>query len=303
MPIKVTCACGQSFAAKDELAGRTVKCPKCSQPLAIPAAGAGAAMPAAATQPMPQRPAMPQQPLAAAPAAHSAGGLFDEIGISAAPAGTSPCPGCRAPMPLGAILCVQCGYNLQLGRRMETMRIGADGQVGHTSVVDSILSKAARAIQEEKEEERKKVREGIPWWGYLLMLMSLVGFLAMMMLMPQGAAVGVAGGLAVFFGAALALFAYIRLLIVAFRENPGHGLGCLLCWPYVIYFLVIKWDECSGFFFIWLGGQVLQGIGYGVLTFGATMVGDEAALPLLRDIQLAMIFWTSSFTLHSGAQQ
>src|SRR5688572_3853669 len=102
MPIKVTCACGQSFAAKDELAGRTVKCPKCSRPLAIPAAGGAAAIPAAATQPMPQQPMMPQQPLPAAPApAQAAGGLFDEIGISAAPAGTSPCPGCRAPMPVG----------------------------------------------------------------------------------------------------------------------------------------------------------------------------------------------------------
>ena len=289
MPIKVTCACGQSFAAKDELAGRTVKCPKCSRPLAIPAAGAGAAMPAAATQPMPQRPAMPQQPLAAAPAAHSAGGLFDEIGISAAPAGTTPCPGCRAPMPIGAILCVQCGYNLQLGRRMETMRIGADGQVGHTSVVDSILSKAARAIQEEKEEERKKVREGIPWWGYLLMLMSLVGFLAMMMLIPQGTAVLVAAGVLMFAGWLLCLYSGICLLIIAFKESPLQGILYLLVPFYALIFIIMRWEKCSGFFFMNLGGAAIMGAGWGVAIIGAIMVGDDSdvRLPKPREVMVA----------------
>ena len=32
MPIKVACQCGASFAAKDELAGKAVRCPKCKQP-------------------------------------------------------------------------------------------------------------------------------------------------------------------------------------------------------------------------------------------------------------------------------
>lgn len=36
MPISVTCQCGQSFRAKDDLAGKRVKCPKCGQPLTIP---------------------------------------------------------------------------------------------------------------------------------------------------------------------------------------------------------------------------------------------------------------------------
>jgi hypothetical protein len=36
MPIPVTCACGQAFRAKDELAGKRIKCPKCGQVLDIP---------------------------------------------------------------------------------------------------------------------------------------------------------------------------------------------------------------------------------------------------------------------------
>lgn len=50
MPIVVTCRCGQRFRAKDELAGKRLKCPSCGQPLTIP-------------QPRPQSPASPDDPL------------------------------------------------------------------------------------------------------------------------------------------------------------------------------------------------------------------------------------------------
>ena len=36
MPVVVTCRCGQSFRAIDELAGKQVNCPSCAQPLTIP---------------------------------------------------------------------------------------------------------------------------------------------------------------------------------------------------------------------------------------------------------------------------
>lgn len=43
MPLRVQCGkCGSPFGAKDELAGRTVKCPKCASPIAIPVAAAAA---------------------------------------------------------------------------------------------------------------------------------------------------------------------------------------------------------------------------------------------------------------------
>lgn len=51
MPITVSCTCGKAFRVKDELAGKTVRCPNCKSPLRIGAskpsgkssAGAGAA--------------------------------------------------------------------------------------------------------------------------------------------------------------------------------------------------------------------------------------------------------------------
>lgn len=36
MPIAVSCECGGKFRARDELAGRQVKCPRCGRPLTIP---------------------------------------------------------------------------------------------------------------------------------------------------------------------------------------------------------------------------------------------------------------------------
>jgi hypothetical protein len=36
MAIVITCQCGASFRARDELAGKQVACPKCGQPLAVP---------------------------------------------------------------------------------------------------------------------------------------------------------------------------------------------------------------------------------------------------------------------------
>jgi hypothetical protein len=47
--IRVTCeACGKSFGAKDELAGRKGKCPGCGEPIVVPQAGAAPAAPAPA---------------------------------------------------------------------------------------------------------------------------------------------------------------------------------------------------------------------------------------------------------------
>jgi len=287
MPIKVTCACGQSFAAKDELAGRTVKCPKCSRPLSIPAQGAASSIASAMTAPMPQQPAPTPAPAApAAPSpAHPSAGLFDEVGLSSAPTGTTPCPGCRAPIPMGAIVCVQCGYNMRLGRRMETMRIGADGSAESGSVTDMFLARAARTIEEDKEEEKKKTREGLPWWGYLLILMGLVGFMAMMMMIPQRSAIAVAGGVLMFVGWLMCIYSGVCILIVAFRESPLQGILCLLVPVYSLVFIIMRWEQCASFFFINLGGTAVICAGIGVVIVGNMIMGqpEQALLPILRE--------------------
>ncbi len=98
MPIAVQCgSCQKQFQAGDHLAGRTVKCPGCQTPLAIPG---------------PQT--TPQQPAAAS-------GLFDdEMPVHHAAYGEAEvtCPGCGVPVKPDAILCVDCGYDFRKGKQV-----------------------------------------------------------------------------------------------------------------------------------------------------------------------------------------
>lgn len=194
MPIKVQCACGKAFAAKDELAGKTVKCPACQKPLKIPggsAAAAPAAKPSAAkpaaapsgAKPAATKPAAPAKAAAPAPTA-GAGDVFDEIGLQAAAPDTRPCPGCTEPLPIAAVICIKCGYNTRIGRRMETVKVGSGGggPEGHGAVAQDLLDRAAQVMEDDAREEVKKTKEGMPWWVYLIALCILVTIGACMLM-------------------------------------------------------------------------------------------------------------------------
>jgi hypothetical protein len=180
MPIKVQCACGKAFAAKDELAGKTVKCPGCQKPIKIP----GGQAPAAQPKPVAAKQATAKPAAAAAPKAGSAkasadADLYDEVGLQAAAAGTQPCPGCSEPMPIQAVVCIKCGYNTRIGRRMETLKEQGEsggGHEGHGAVAQDLLNRAAVVMDEDAAEEKKKTKEGLPWWAYLIILLILVAF-------------------------------------------------------------------------------------------------------------------------------
>jgi hypothetical protein len=83
MPIEFACQCGKSFRAADEHAGRRAKCSQCGEVLTIPAASARTA--AMSTAPSDRR-----------------------------------CPSCQNPLSADAILCINCGFNLATGKKMNT---------------------------------------------------------------------------------------------------------------------------------------------------------------------------------------
>lgn len=58
MSIELSCACGRALRLKDELAGKTVKCPGCGSPLTVPAAEPAAESPA---EPAAEAPAEPRE--------------------------------------------------------------------------------------------------------------------------------------------------------------------------------------------------------------------------------------------------
>lgn len=287
MPIKVTCQCGKSFAAKDELAGKAVKCPNCQQPLRIPLAQSAAPLPSSA----PSQPRMPSQPATSAaafgPPAGGGGGahsLFDEVGLKQAPAGAAMCPGCAAPLPTGAVLCIKCGYNLKLGRRMETVRMGAEGGHGghgaHEAGTADLMNKAAISIEEDKEEERRKTREGLPWWAYGIGLLFCIGFIIMMMVLPQEIALMTGGILLYSIAFIVSIYAQIRILIIAFTDSVAQGLLCLLVPCYGLVYVIMHWDQCGGYFLMQVAANVVANLVGFALQFALGGMEEEArALP------------------------
>jgi hypothetical protein len=73
--------------------------------------------------------------------------------------------------------------------------------------------------------------------------MSTIG----MILQVVGVVIGLVGG--------------IWLLVVAFQESIGWGIGCLLCGLVGIIFAIQHWEKAKKPFLIEIGGAVLASIG------------------------------------------
>ncbi|MCH2203644.1 MAG: hypothetical protein MK102_16875 [Fuerstiella sp.] len=85
MPIKVTCECGQKLIARDSLAGQQKNCPHCRASIVIPTLEAG-----------------------------------QTAQTSVRPSKSSLCPECQQPLPSNLVVCLECGFNRRLGRKMVT---------------------------------------------------------------------------------------------------------------------------------------------------------------------------------------
>ena len=174
MPIKVTCSCGAKFAAKDELAGKKVKCPKCQVPLVIPAAQGQpsgpqqqqqAPRPVQPAAPAPQPQARPDDIFALAPQEGNRqvasdpfmSELLAEAGVVSDPNYRGPrCPGCNAPIAQSAVLCVKCGFDLRTGHRIKS-EVGQTSEFGHLSHAanaEELIKKAEKEIAETPIESR-----------------------------------------------------------------------------------------------------------------------------------------------------
>ncbi len=82
MAIRVRCSCGTQVQAADEQAGRKVRCPSCQELLRLPG----------------ER--------------EEADGYGVEQGHR--------CPSCKREWPQGTVICTDCGYNFETGRKMKT---------------------------------------------------------------------------------------------------------------------------------------------------------------------------------------
>lgn len=279
MPIKVACKCGASFAAKDELAGKAVSCPKCKQPLRIPSP-------------------------AAAPAKAMVSGLddlFDEVGISAKK-GPS-CPKCQAELKPNAIMCVACGLDLQSGTHREGAKIHDASRAGHGEAADSLLERASRQIEIDKEEDKKNLSHGAPAYVYLFGLVVIVAFAGMMFTLPKGLAFHITGCSLVGFVIVIQIYYSIRMLILAFQESLQCGFLHFVPF-YSFYYLITRWNRVGKWFMKSLGmiplaifGGLLIGLG---LLLGHTRKEKEDSWLHDRPIQPAICFVEPSSSYANG---
>lgn len=254
-----------------------MKCPKCGGALAIPAGAA----PAAAAPAAPAKPARPA-PSEAAPNPYAQTGrdLFSEAGIKSIGAGMIFCPGCGKPMPQNAVLCVQCGYHKEKGRRLESVSTGGapaggggGGHGGHGGdTVATTLARAAAALDEAKVEELKTRSQGMPAWMYGGMLIGLL------LLTYYMATVGVGGslislGVLILIGCSLGNFYYaIMILVVAAKEGALQVILNLFVPFYAIYYVITRWDAVGNFFIMQLYMGLIAMLGYGFIFAGAMLV-------------------------------
>ena len=135
MAIRATCGnCGSTFNARDELAGKKVKCPKCKARMVIPAAkaapvSAGVASATKAIDPMEA--------------------LLKEANIGPVTSGGPICPDCATPIVPGAVICVDCGFNMETGKRLRTAKESEDGSVDSgLSAAEKLMRKAEAEIED-----------------------------------------------------------------------------------------------------------------------------------------------------------
>ena len=62
-------------------------------------------------------------------------------------------------------------------------------------------------------------------------------------------------------GGILALVGWVWLLVIAFSENIGWGIGSLLCGIVALIFAITRWPETKTPALIYVAGLVLSGAG------------------------------------------
>ena len=220
MAIKVKCgSCDAGFKAKDSLAGRKVKCPKCKEPLRIPAA--------------------PPQPVAKAAAAPAAShnpllDLLDEQNIRSTSGGPM-CENCAADLEPGAIICMECGFNHQTGGQLQTdaYEDDSDGSGSGMSDADRIMAKAEKDIDDSPvAADDQDFGDGAA--SYLIAGIAfvvgiiLIGLGILVIYSMDFVGTFLNSGAISFFASCLLYLAMATwITIVAFKQKPGHGIACL----------------------------------------------------------------------------
>ena len=239
MAIRVQCdSCSTRFQAKDELAGRRVKCPKCKTALTIPVAR--------------KSPAARKSPTSSVAAHDPLLDLLDEQNVRAVSQGPV-CANCGSDLRPGAVVCVDCGFNVETGVQLSTEIYddGIDAQAAQASMSDAdrIMAKAEKEIEDMPiAADEQDFGDGAESF-----LIAAVAFVIGLTLIGIGMAVvfsmekitEVIASSAISFMASVGLYIAMGLwiTIVAFLQKKVHGIACVctgFLWCIVYGFLQVR---------------------------------------------------------------
>ena len=160
MAIKASCSsCSTSFNAKDSLAGRRVKCPKCGDKITIPGVRSdspGAKKSSKGAKSTKSSSASKNSAAAKKRRVNPAAGTFNvmddllnEANVKTKSKGAV-CDDCGAELELGAMICIECGFNLETGSKLRTDAFDDDtgeNDYGTTSA-EKMLRQAEKDIED-----------------------------------------------------------------------------------------------------------------------------------------------------------
>lgn len=224
MAIKVRCGnCKTSFQAKDSLAGRRVKCPKCKDPITI-AAAAGAAKPAV------------KKTQAVAAAHNPLLDLLDEQDIRSVARGPV-CENCGSELQPAAVFCIDCGFNMETGEQLQTEAFEDDVSAGIADAsmtdADMIMAKAEKDIEDVPvAADQQNFGDGAD----SILIAAVAGIIGvvliaigMVIIFSMDQIGNYIASSAISFIASMSLFACMGLwiTIVAFMQNTGQGIACV----------------------------------------------------------------------------
>ncbi len=242
------------------MAGKRIKCPKCGQPLKI-----GGAAPA----PSPET----QKWGSGATSQNSVMDLLDEAGVQHARTGPV-CPECNADIEPDAVICVQCGFNMELGRRMDTL--GDEDDIDGLTETEKIMRKAEQEIDDMPiSAEGQDYGDGPE--SFILAIVALVAMVSL-----AGIAVGTIYFLDVtvgesinpaqisfWVGLLMIVVGFVWNVIIAFMDHPVKGIIALFFFPYAIIYGIMNfaalWAPTASF----LMGMIVSGLCYWYLVASA----------------------------------
>lgn len=161
--------------------------------------------------------------------------LLKEANIGPASRGGPICPDCAAPVTPGAVICVECGFNMETGLRLRTTKEQEDGAVD-TGLTDAekIMRKAEAEIEDTPVGGEDQdfgdggdsfVIAGVA--GIILAILVVIG-LVVIFSMDQVSKYYNSGFISFAASCGMWIGMVIWITYVAFRAKIGHGLACVL---------------------------------------------------------------------------